>query len=329
MNESSVQSVSVGLLLPFGYNLYQVAIVLDVFTKVNQWCDEQGNDYRFEVDILQTQGQINEFSNTFFHYPVNNTLTEKDFQYVIIPPFDIEDIAEIIEKNKVFKDWILSQYQHEAQILSIGTGTALTAYCGLLDEKKITIAGLSGDFFRFFPNVQKGQGDYLQQAENITLCSGHIRIFYLLLDVVRKYTSEELVLQLAKHYQIDLDWKESRHYAGFDFIYETQDKQIDLILEKIHTHYSTIRTLDDILDEYPESRRNFNRKFSEQVRMTPVEYLQNVRISYAKHFLESTNDSIENIAHRTGYEDPKSFRMIFSRITGIQPLDYRKRFRTD
>lgn len=325
MKDTSIHQISVGLLLPFGYNLYQVAIILDVFTKVNQWCAEQGNDCQFEVDILQTQGQINEYSNTFFHYPVINTLTEKDFEYIIIPPFDTEDIAEIVEKNKVFKDWISVQYQNNARVLSVGNGIALTAYCNLLDDKEVGIAGVTNDFFRFFPKVQRKLAGYLQQIERITLSSGSIRIFYLMFDLVERYTDRELVIRLAKYYQIDLNLRENRHYANFELVDETGDEQIDLILEQIHTQYSTIRSLDDVLAEYPESRRNFNRKFLEQIKMTPIEYLQNVRIAYAKHLLETTGISIEEIAHQVGYEDPKSFRIIFSRITGIQPLDYRKR----
>lgn len=325
MNESSAHQITVGLLLPFGYNLYQVAIMLDVFTKVNQWSEERGNDCRFEVEILQTQGQINEFSNTFFHYPVINTLTEKYFEYVIIPPFDTEDIAEILEKNKVFKDWILEQYQNDSRILAIGNGTALTAYCGLLDDKEVGISGIANGFFRFFPKVHKRQNGYLQQIDRIILSSGSIRIFYLMFDLVERYTNREMVIQLAKYYQIDLNLTDNRHYADFELVDETGDEQIDLILEKIHAQYATIRSLEEVLDEYPESRRNFNRKFSEQIKMTPIEYLQNVRITYAKHLLETTSIPIEEVAHQVGYEDPKSFRIIFSRITGIQPLDYRKR----
>lgn len=326
MQEDSFTSVSIGLLLPFDYNLYQVAIILEVFTRTNQWCLEHGTSATFEVNILQTQGQINEYSNSFFHYPVENTLTEKIFDYIIIPPFNTTDISEIIDKNKVFKDWIVDQYQNGSRVLAIGNGIALCTYSGLLDDQKISLAGLSTEYFKYFNKVQEGNGDYIQRLDNIILCSGSIRIFYLLFEIIVPYADKEMVVQLAKHFQVDLNWKENRHYSDFEFVYETQDEQIDLVLEKIHTQYFSIKTLNDVLDEYQDSRRNFNRKFIEQVRMTPIEYLQNVRISYAKHFLESTNESIEEIARQVGYEDPKSFRVIFSRITGIQPLDYRKRF---
>ncbi len=60
---------------------------------------------------------------------------------------------------------------------------------------------------------------------------------------------------------------------------------------------------------------------------TPLEYMQRVRIEAAKHALETGRESVDAIAGSTGYDDPGSFRAIFKRVTGVSPMEYRRRYR--
>lgn len=325
MSESSIRSVSVGVLLPFEYNLYQIAIILDILKSSNQYCSENGMDFQFEVEIVQTQGQINEKSNSFYDFQMTNTLTEKSYELVFIPPIDSNDISEIIDKNKVFKDWILDQYEEHAQIYSFSNAHVLLAYAGLLDEQKISSASLNEEFFKFFPTIQKGPFLSIQKINQTIISEGSLQIFYTLFQLIQEYIDYSAILFLSKKYLIPLLPPETKYFNDFDWVYESGDQQIDIVLEKIHTRYSKIRSLEEVLEEYPDSRRHFNRKFMQLLKLTPLEYLQNIRIAHAKYLLIYTELLIEDICHQVGYDDLKSFRIIFVRNTGILPLEYRKR----
>ena len=61
--------------------------------------------------------------------------------------------------------------------------------------------------------------------------------------------------------------------------------------------------------------------------MTPIAYVQRLRIEDAKRRLERTDDAADEISWRVGYEDPAFFRRLFKRVTGMAPGAYRKRFR--
>ncbi|MBO9605999.1 MAG: AraC family transcriptional regulator [Paenibacillaceae bacterium] len=52
-------------------------------------------------------------------------------------------------------------------------------------------------------------------------------------------------------------------------------------------------------------------------------FLENVRISKAREYLEHSNKSIQEIAALTGYNSDKTFRRAFKRVTGVQPTAYR------
>ena len=329
MEEQAIPDVTVGVLLPFDYNLYHVAIILEVFTRANLWCEEQGIFVRFDVKIFQTQGQINAYSDTFFNYPVVNTLSELQPSFVIIPPVNTVDITDNINRNKVFRDWIALQYQQNAQILSVGNGIVLTAFAGLLDHRTVKLNSVKKDFFEQFPLVKRSSGATLQYLDRIILSSGQQHTFFILFELIGTYCGTDIVQRLSKYYQVDLNLVFDKHFSDFDFIYDTHDTQIDEVLQKIHTNYDKIKSLEDVLNDFEGSKRSFNRKFIEQVHLTPTEYLQNVRVAYAKRLLEKTSKSVDAISHLVGYEDSKSFRIIFSRITGLNPLEYRKRLQVN
>jgi len=61
--------------------------------------------------------------------------------------------------------------------------------------------------------------------------------------------------------------------------------------------------------------------------LTPIAYVQRLRIEDAKRRLERTDVSVDEISWRVGYEDAAFFRRLFKRTTGLAPGAYRKRFR--
>lgn len=75
------------------------------------------------------------------------------------------------------------------------------------------------------------------------------------------------------------------------------------------------------------AERTFKRRFTDVTGLTPLAYVQRLRIEDAKRRLERTDASIDEISWQVGYEDPAFFRRLFKRTTGLAPGAYRKRFR--
>ena len=72
------------------------------------------------------------------------------------------------------------------------------------------------------------------------------------------------------------------------------------------------------------SETHFRRVFTECMRMTPVEYINWVRIKKACDELRRTNDSVGDIAARTGFATLSTFNRNFRKIMGISPQQWRK-----
>ncbi len=67
------------------------------------------------------------------------------------------------------------------------------------------------------------------------------------------------------------------------------------------------------------------RCFKEETDTTPLEYLTNIRLSYAKKLLlQETYVSIVDVAEKCGFNDSFYFSKIFKQHFGLSPLNYRK-----
>ena len=72
------------------------------------------------------------------------------------------------------------------------------------------------------------------------------------------------------------------------------------------------------------SERGFSPRFHAATGHAPLAYVQRLRVEQAKRWLERTNEPIERIAWRIGYEAPSAFRRFFQRIAGVTPGQYRR-----
>jgi transcriptional regulator GlxA family with amidase domain len=59
--------------------------------------------------------------------------------------------------------------------------------------------------------------------------------------------------------------------------------------------------------------------------LSPITYVQRLRVEDAKRRLERTDTPVERIAWEVGYEDPAAFRRLFRRIAGVS-VRSRRRF---
>ena len=52
-------------------------------------------------------------------------------------------------------------------------------------------------------------------------------------------------------------------------------------------------------------------------------FINHARIEKAKSLLSETNLKVFEIAHVTGYGNPKYFNYVFKRMVGVTPLEYK------
>ena len=72
-------------------------------------------------------------------------------------------------------------------------------------------------------------------------------------------------------------------------------------------------------------RSSFCRLFKKELGVTPTAYLNLMRINSSKEFLASSNITVEKIAKKVGFPNPRHFRGLFRRYVGESPKEFRKK----
>ncbi len=109
--------------------------------------------------------------------------------------------------------------------------------------------------------------------------------------------------------------------TGFD--------QIRPALDYIRENYALSMKINEIAQVCHMSESHFRRLFEENVNMTPVEYLNRVRIWRACDLIRKTGSSMEEVAAKVGFSTPSTFNRNFKRMTGFSPYQWKKQLDTD
>lgn len=92
------------------------------------------------------------------------------------------------------------------------------------------------------------------------------------------------------------------------------------ILERDFHH---IEGIEALAEQLGVSQEHFCRVFKKEIKITPGQYLNYLRIQASMCDLLNTNDNIEIIAVRNGFSTANYFCKVFRRHVGTSPMQYR------
>lgn len=102
------------------------------------------------------------------------------------------------------------------------------------------------------------------------------------------------------------------------------DKRIGPSLRAMHATPAHGWTVQALATEAGLSRSAFFTRFEGLMGLPPMSYLQNWRMTLAKHMLRASDLSIAEISAQTGYGSSSAFSTAFSRYVGCPPARYSK-----
>jgi transcriptional regulator GlxA family with amidase domain len=227
-------------------------------------------------------------------------------------------------------DWLKRMHAKGAIICSVCTGSLLLAESGLLDG--LDAAGhwaYRETFRKYYPKVKL--------RENAILClsgehggivtAGAVSSWQeLAIYLIMLLCGREQALRSTKIFLL------SDHTGGqLPFAVTTPRAQMsDALIGDcqvwIAENYSCSNPVAQMAARTGLKSRTFGRRFRSATGYEPMNYVHTIRIEEAKQLLETSGDSVEEIGHAVGYEDPASFRRLFKRKAGLTPAAYRRKF---
>ncbi|MCB0518904.1 MAG: helix-turn-helix domain-containing protein [Saprospiraceae bacterium] len=318
----------IALLVPNG-DVMPDAVVGSYFllTQANLFLQQSGKKPVFEIQILGYKKQSLLYDGSFSVKTTHFKKVETVFDLLIVPGFTCEMEAPILENNGLIA-WMKKQHvEHGTELASMCTGAFLVAATGLLDGKKCTSHwAFEQSFRRLFPKVNFLPEHIVTDDNGIYASGGAYSSLNLILYLIEKFCGKDTARWASKVFQLDIDRKSQKPFVIFNLQKAHVDEPVADAQSYIEKHFSEPLTVNGLADRFAFSRRNFVRRFKDATGNTPIEYIQRVRIEAAKRLLETTPKNINEVLYETGYSDNKSFRMVFKKITGYSPSDYRNRY---
>ncbi len=99
-------------------------------------------------------------------------------------------------------------------------------------------------------------------------------------------------------------------------------KAIMFMNQHLHDHIG----LEDVSKAIGLSPTYFSRLFSQEMKMTFIDYMTMIRIEESKKYLVDSKQSMSDIALRLGFSDQSYFSKVFKKVEGMTPGMYRKMF---
>lgn len=104
----------------------------------------------------------------------------------------------------------------------------------------------------------------------------------------------------------------------------SNDDMISQVVAYISSNFQEALSLDKMALDLGISKYALSRVFSGTFHRNFNQYLNDVRLNYALHCMETTNDTILDICLESGFESQRTFNRVFKDRFHMTPSEYRK-----
>jgi len=294
-----------------------LATVLDAFRTANELAEMSGfASPRFDVKIVGLRSKV--VTSQGMQVPVRRAGTSAP-DCVVVPaigfkmPDPLEKAltrTEVQDAAEALRGWA----KRGAMMSAACVGTFVMAESGLLDEQHATTTWWLAPLFRKrYPRVTVEESHMIVKSGRMVTAGAALSHMDLALWLIRQ-KSPKLAALTAKYLIVDSRPSQSAYVISDHLIHS------DPVVEKFESwargRLAQGFSLDEAARAVATSKRTLARLLQAVLGKSPLEYFQNLRVERAVHLLRTTNESVEEIAARVGYEDGVTLRTLLRRKLG-------------
>lgn len=315
--------IEIGILLYPGAQLATVLGLADLFAIAQRIAGERGEPGTPVLRISQWQRQ----SPTQVPARVQDSHpgTSTTPSVLILPPSLEEPIAT--SAAAPYRAWLQAQHREGVTLASVCAGAFLLGETGLLSGRTITTHWHYVErFAERFPDVRLDVDQLIIDADDIITAGGVMAWTDLGLRLVDRYLGASVMIDTAQMLLVDPPGRQQRYYSAFAPRLAHGDQAVLTVQRWLQETGARHVVLADLAQRAGLEVRTFLRRFQKATGMTTTEYCQRLRVGRAREMLQAGRLPIERIAWEVGYGDPGAFRKVFTRVVGLTPGEYRRRF---
>ena len=212
-------------------------------------------------------------------------------------------------------------------ILTVCSGAFVAGAAGLLDGRPCTTHWMHADeLARLFPTARVDRNVLFVDDGNLITSAGTAAGIDACLHLVRRELGSEVTNKIARRMVVPPQRDGGqRQYIDQPIPLRCSDSfapHLDWILANLDMPH----TVGSLAARATMSARTFARRFVDETGRTPMQWVTDQRVLYARRLLEETDLDIDRVADKSGFGTATLLRHHFRRIIGVTPSDYRRRF---
>lgn len=211
-----------------------------------------------------------------------------------------------------------------ARLCASCSGTFVLGAAGLLDDREATTSWwLAPELARRHPRARVRSDAMVVRSGRIVTAGAALAQVDLMLWLVRTYAGAEVAELTMRYLVVDERPSQARYLVVDHLAHESEEvARADAFARR-----SLARAigLADLAKAAKTSPRTLERRFHEALGMSPLRYVQRLRVERAVHLLATTRAPLPDIAAKVGYDDVSTLRRLVRRETGATPAELRAR----
>ncbi|PXX45287.1 GlxA family transcriptional regulator [Undibacterium pigrum] len=323
--------IRIGVLVYPGCLRSGAVMPLDVFNIANTLAGIRpagSKPVQFEACWVSARGDIlQEVDGLYFQA---HDIHKQKLDALMVPGIDHRDSSQLdglLDALAPEQALMESYLRDDGLLISSCSSTSLLARTGKLDGRRATTSWwLSAYFRKNFPQVLLEAEELIVQDGQLVSSGGVTSYIDLSLWLVGHFAGEELRQMTAKILVVDANRNSQAPYVAKAIMQDQGHAVIERARRWLNKRLDQQWAMADLASYCNVSQRTLLRRFQESMKLSPIHYVQQLRVERAKALLETTRLSLEDITTRCGYEDVSSFSKIFKHWAQVTPKDYRRRF---
>lgn len=315
-----------------GAHLASLAAVLDMFELANRYSTRQYEDREelpapFTVKLIGAAGTEISLLGGRSLRADGDIRGSDQFDLVYVAAFELGRELDLKARMAGLGEaavWVARQKAAGAVIAASGAGVALLAEAGLLHGEVAAMPWwLERPFHRRYPDVEIDTARDISQSGDL-YCAGSARAELALAHrLVERLASPNVAHWLAKITLVDPYPDGPPPWALFSPKILREDPLVGRAQHWLQLRFSQKPRLKELAETLAVSERTLVRRFEASIGMTPLDYLQLLRVEAAKQMLTRSLRRVDRISYLVGYSDPGYFKKVFRTHTGMTPSQFR------
>lgn len=316
---------TVALLIHDGVQALDVAGPLDVFSEANRFLP---SDQGYDLTLLASGRTSVTASNGMpmvAHLSCSDAARRFDTVLVAGGPA-LPDADEDIEMSGWLRDWGVQGDLYG----SICTGAFILGHAGLLDDRTVTTHWqVANKLATMFPAARVEPDRIFSRDGALMTSAGVTAGIDLALSLVSEDHGASVALACAKRLLVVTQRQGGQsQFSPLLHRHIEADTPLGKVQDYIIANIGEPFPVERLAEIAGTSSRNIARLFVKELKLTPHDFVESVRLDKARNLLESTDLALKAVAFDCGFAGPEQMRAVFQRRLGVSPIRYRDSFRT-